>query len=376
MLSISRILFLFLCFSNVLFSAELPIPDKDQTFKLVSPPLPKAIDQKEIECDLIQQAKPSEKSSFSDNELAEMEMVFKSAPKDAQNIVKHLQDPNYFKGHKDYRSAYFVGEPGCGKTTMAKAIAYQMSKQGWTYKIISSTQLLRSDRNNTSIQLEKELEAAAASTKPILIIIDELNRLLENTDSKNHDTDSTTTTLWTFLDRESENEKIFLIGTMNRIDKLPKPFKNRMSSDYIEFSYITDPEIQQKTLRQYFLATELKLDPEVTDDFLKTELGKMRACSGRNLKKICWITYKIQRRKEDGPILPIKKSSIIEAINEFVERNEKIGYNKTEETDEERQERYHSTSTKLQVASLIIQACYIAPQIVEKIKKSLIIICF
>jgi len=356
MLSIFRIFFSLLCISNVLFSAE------SERNSLPAKKIPSIIAPQQIA-----ENPSTKKNDFSEDEIAEMEMVFESSPKDAQNIVKHLQDPNYYNGYKNYRSAYFVGEPGCGKTTMAKAIAYKMAKKGWEHKIISSTQLLRVNRNSTSIQLEKELEEAAASTNPTLIIIDELNRLLEHTDSKHHDTDATATALWTFLDRESKNENIFLIGTMNHIDKLPKPFKSRMDSDYIKFFYISDPDMQQKTLRKYFAKTELKLDAEVTDDFLRTEFEKMGPCSGRILKKISWMTSKIQRRQEDGPIPPIKKSGIKEAMNELIERNEEMGYNKSEETDEERQERYHNTSTNLQTASLVMQALHIAPQIIAKI---------
>lgn len=348
MLSISQIFFSLLCISNISFLSGLPTADKDQIPKVISPSPSKPIDQKAITPNSPQLAESPKKNGFSEDEIAEMEMVFESSPKDAQNIVKHLEDPNYYNGYKNYRSAYFVGEPGCGKTTMAKAIAYKMAKKGWKHKIISSTQLLRSNRNSTSIQLEKELEEAAASTNPTLIIIDELNRLLEHTDSKHHDTDSTATALWTFLDRESENENIFLIGTMNRIDKLPKPFKSRMDADYIKFFYISDPDMQQKTLRKYFAKTKLKLDAEVTDDFLRTEFGKMGPCSGRILKKISWMTSKIQRREKDGSITSIKKSDIKEAINELIERNEEMGYNKSEETDEERQERHHRENLQLQ----------------------------
>ena len=76
---------------------------------------------------------------FSEIDIEEMKLVFKTSPKEAQFIIKYLQNPTFFELTQDYRSATFVGEPGSGKTTMAKAIAYHMSLQGWEYKFLSST---------------------------------------------------------------------------------------------------------------------------------------------------------------------------------------------------------------------------------------------
>src|SRR5579871_5874826 len=99
-----------------------------------------------------------QEDDLSKEEIDELELVFEHSPKRAQAIVKHLQDPHYFPHNRDYRSAYFVGEPGSGKTTMARAIVYKMSKKGWNHKFIGSTELLGEYRNQTAIRLEKELE--------------------------------------------------------------------------------------------------------------------------------------------------------------------------------------------------------------------------
>src|SRR5690606_2330483 len=101
--------------------------------------------------------------TFSKEEIEEMKMVFEYSPLEAKEILKHLQDPTYFPNNEDYRSVMFVGEPGSGKTTMAKALAYYMAAQGWDYKFLSSTAFFGEYRNQTAIKLAKELEMIEAS---------------------------------------------------------------------------------------------------------------------------------------------------------------------------------------------------------------------
>ncbi len=286
----------------------------------------------------------------SEAEVAEMELVLESSPIEAQCIIKHLQDPTYFPGNEDYRSALFVGEPGSGKTTTAKAIAYNMSKHGWESKFLSSTSLIGTYRNQTALHLHQELEATASLHKPTIIIIDELNRLLEHTDSKHHDTDATATALWTFLDKHSNNKNIFFIGTMNRANKLPKPFKDRIIFDYIQFPLITDTGTKRNIIRKNLTIKKINLDLEVTDEFLCKELERMGSCSGRNLKKIAGTMCRMQKISDPNATSPliIKKASIIKAINEYVRRKEELQYDIEDETDEQRQERHHAESINLQ----------------------------
>lgn len=193
-------------------------------------------------------------------EIAELELVFEHSSKKAQVIVNHLTDCDYFPYNGDYRSAYFVGEPGSGKTTMARAIAYKMSKQGWDYKFIGSTELLGEYRNQTARQLKKELQKVVASKKPTIVVIDGLHRLLENTESKHHDTDMAATALWLFLDKQRNNENFFLIGTMNRITKLPKPFKDRILIDVIKFPSIDDAKVKNLLFRQTITSYNMSFD--------------------------------------------------------------------------------------------------------------------
>lgn len=298
-----------------------------------------------------------EQGIFNNIEIEEMILVFASSPQAAQCIINHLQDPTYFPNSKSYRSAIFVGEPGSGKTTTAMAIAYKMAQEGWEYKFISSMSLLGEHRNQTAILLQKELAAIEKSGKPTILIIDELNRLLENSDSKHHDTDSTSTVLWTFLDRQNGNGKFFLIGTMNRVDKLPKPYKDRILFDFIEFPPITDSPLKTEIIRKNLNTQNIFIDAEVTDDFLKKELEKLGPCSGRSLQKLSIEIGKIGRmnQQQKSSVIIVKKAFITQAINEHINRKISIKYDALQETDEERQNRYHRENQAAQERHFIQQ---------------------
>lgn len=296
----------------------------------------------------IPQDTPNQKDDFfSEEDIEEMELVFESSPEKAQDIVKYLQDPTYFPSGVDFRSAFFVGEPGSGKTITANAIAYKMAQEGWEYKIIPSTSFLGTYRNQTAIQLRRELEIVAASNKPTVLVIDELHRLLENANSKNHDTDATSTVLWTFLDKQKNNKNFFFIGTMNRANKLPKPFKDRMFSGYIPFPLTTDSQFKNKVLRRNLTSSDTYLDTDVNDVFLDKELEKLGPCSGRNLKLISHNILMMHKGNKEKPLL-IKKEPIIRAIAEYIRDKSEMEYNIEDETDEERQERHHKENMALQ----------------------------
>jgi len=294
---------------------------------------------------------------FSEIDIEEMKLVFKTSPKEAQFIIQYLQNPTLFQLSQDYRSATFVGEPGTGKTTTAKAIAYEMSKQGWECKFLSSTSLLGEHRNQTSIALQKELKAIEASKKPTILIIDELNRLLENSDSKHHDTDTVATALWTFLDKHRDNKNFFFIGTMNRANKLPKAYKSRILLDYIEFPLVSNSKYKNQFIRRELTSKNTQLETEITDAFLDKELEKMKICSDRDLKNLSNAIYKRSFMTETIPVhdkMIIKKATIEHVINHYVQAKIKLDYDSEEETDEERQNRHHKENLDMQ-QSLFVQ---------------------
>ncbi|HSC25227.1 MAG TPA: AAA family ATPase [Candidatus Babeliales bacterium] len=326
---------------------------------LYAPEVPEEIRKKIID-EISQQqqnSNPKKTESFTEKDIEEMEFVFEASPEEAQCIVNYLYDPNYFPGVKEYRSVFFVGEPGTGKSVTAKAIAHKMCQKGWEYKFLSSTSFLREYRNQTAIQLQKELEKIESSNKPTILIIDEIHRLLENTESKHHDTDATATALWTFLDRQKNNNNFFLIGTMNRIHKLPKPVKSRILSDFIEFPLMTDPIKKNNILRRNLSTQNSQINTEITESFLIKELEKINPYSGRDLEKLSkeiLVQSKLNSRNQPYPIT-ITQNNISQGMNSYLRKRTIIQYDIEEETDDERQERHHKETLEMHEKHFIQQ---------------------
>lgn len=297
-----------------------------------------------------QPAQPiTQQPPFDDLETKELEFIFISSPKEAQWIVNHLQDPSYFPLNQDYRFAIFVGDPGTGKTAMARAIASKMVQYNWEYRFLPSTSFLKEHRNQTAIQLQQEFETIKKSKTPTILIIDELNLLMENTESKHHDTDTTATTLWTFLDEQKGNKDFFFIGTMNRANKLPKAFKSRIILNCIKFPLVSNPIFKTDFIRRNLTTKTTKLDTEVTNEFLDQELKKMGNCSERDLKNLLLTicrTSKMTSPTSPYPII-IKKVVITAAIDQYIKNKFELDYNFEEETDDQRQNRHHQENINM-----------------------------
>lgn len=294
---------------------------------------------------------------LSKERLDEMAYVFSQAPEEAQMIVNHLKDPTYFED-EEYRSAIFVGEPGTGKTTTALAIGHKMMvESGWKYKMLDCGAFLGKFRNQTAIKLRQYLRSIIALRVPIILIIDELNRLLEHAQSEHHDTDTTSSVLWTFLDAQSGNNQFFFIGTMNAITKLPKPYKDRILFEYITFAGITDDLKRAQALRYYLTRGKAQLDAAITDQVLVELLKDVNNSSGRLLKRMAGLIKRLYRKgKQQGSeVMLITETLIKQAAKEFAKRKKAIEYNHEEETEAQRQERLHKKTLDLQEKHFVQQ---------------------
>jgi len=285
---------------------------------------------------------------FEREDIDELEKIYKAAHVDIHYIVKHLKDKDLLKDGA-YRSSFFIGVQGSGKSTIAKAIAYKMhQKKEWKNQFIVSSDFFQRYRNQTAISLREILNKINQSSTPQILIIDELNRLLDHAESKEHDSDSTSTTLWTFLDKQNNRHHFFFIGIMNSAENLPIQVKDRMGGKMIYFDYITDKNIKIQMFKNILNNKNKELHHNIDDNYLDQQLSKLPTCSARNIANLILDITKIffRERPKKGSII-FQKRHIEEAINVYLYLQEKNKYYKITETSEERQERHHKENKQM-----------------------------
>lgn len=267
------------------------------------------------------------------------EQIFDSSSQEIKNIVSHLKDPNFLKNNM-YRYAIFVGEPGTGKTETAKAIAYKMEQYGWKTLYITSGDVVGDKRNQTTVRLRQELTSAQMQSKALIVIIDELNELLEHSENEHYDTSTTSKFLWGFLDSQRNNPNFFMIGTMNRDTKLPQPLKSRIIASRIEFHTQINPDVKRTILHSYLTSGGVRLENEVSSQFLDEIITKCTQCSFRDLEMIALKSRLIYlKHNYASNDIVLDKSHVEYALKEYHDAKIAMGYNDKEETEEERQER-------------------------------------
>jgi len=216
--------------------------------------------------------------------IKDLEMVLESAPDDAKWIVKDLIN-KYIPDDCFSSASFLIGNHGIGKTVLAKAIAYKVcSASNWSYEYISSREFMGEYRNQTGVCLRSYLKQIVARKQPIILIIDQLNKILEYTNCSSDDTAFASSLICNFLDDQKCNKNIFFIGIMDRGTKIDQRLKSRMLLHCIRMDEPINPELKRIIFTSKLINDCTKLHPEVTHEWLTQFLENALVITGRNFR--------------------------------------------------------------------------------------------
>lgn len=273
--------------------------------------------------------------------MEELKMVYAQSPQEVKELVEHLKDPNYWC-NPAARASILYGPPGTGKSTLAKAIAQQA---GWELHFFTPDNIIAKDRNATGERLGSLLNDVVNKREAgSLVVLDEMNRLLENYSDSKYDTADTASVLWTFLDRQEGNHSFYLIGTMNTIDKLPPQIVSRFYSSFIEITTPTDINLRKDIFLYKLLQGNaeppakkvIELDKMATE-YLPTVLKATSSLSQRDLLELAFSVKKITRAAtEKGKMMIVSKKHLEQAKDKLDAITKKTKYGEKPVSDEER----------------------------------------
>ena len=126
----------------------------------------------------------------------------------------------------DSEGILLFGPPGTGKSLLAKSAA-ALSTKCTVFKVSSADLIVK--WVGESEQNVAFLFAIAAENAPAIIIIDEIESLCQNRQSKTESEGSARRVATTFLDKMTEHNNVCIIGTTNLPWQLDPAFVRRFS---------------------------------------------------------------------------------------------------------------------------------------------------
>jgi cell division protease FtsH len=209
-------------------------------------------------------------------------------PAEVADIMEFLHNPEPFHrfGVKMPKGVLFVGPPGTGKTSMARAIARE---SGAEFITVSGSEFVNMyvgvGASNVRKLFEKARNSIRAGAKSVIIFIDEIDALGTRAGTENSggasEYNQTLNQLLTEMDGFKREENILVIAATNREDVLDEALLRPGRFDRRAYFHLPEVEDRMKILKQY--CKNRPIDEAVNfDELAKKSYGM----SGADLKNI------------------------------------------------------------------------------------------
>ncbi len=195
------------------------------------------------------------------------EESMQNMPDEVKAVFDVLNNPNAGKATSPYRLLGLVGPTGSGKSVLAKSIARALGKN---YLFVPAPALAKHYKNHTSESIRSLFDHLQTYQELPILILDEVNKLVDDHKKDGSDSDMSATALWEGIDDcIDENPDLIIIATSNDFKNMPEQLQNRFSGHTYDVPYkpLNKDRIQfaVKAHTDYTLASRCEEDPFFTN---------------------------------------------------------------------------------------------------------------
>jgi hypothetical protein len=123
-----------------------------------------------------------------------------------------------------------VGPPGCGKSSMAQAIAYGTGR----HAVLMEAPFIANEYKNSGPQnILRLLNEVVKIKLNCVIILDEINVLFKSNQGPANPDTGLLEALWLFLDECAKHTNIFFVATCNDLKNIPPALKSRFEGEIV-----------------------------------------------------------------------------------------------------------------------------------------------
>lgn len=269
------------------------------------------------------------KTSFKD--VAGLE----GAKEEIQEIVDFLKNPEKYTslGGKIPKGALLVGQPGTGKTLLAKAVAGEAKVPFFSLSGSDFVEMFV----GVGASRVRDLFKQAKEKSPSIIFIDEIDAIgrargKNNFSGSNDERENTLNQLLTEMDGFGTNTNVIVLAATNRADVLDKALMRAGRFD--RQIYVDLPDVRErKEIFEVHLRPLKKIEDELDVDFLAKQTPGF---SGADIANMCNEAALIAARKGNKVV---GKQDFLDAVDRIVGGLEKK--NKIITPDEKRAIAFH-----------------------------------
>lgn len=248
------------------------------------------------------------KTSFKD--VAGLE----GAKEEIQEIVDFLKNPEKYTslGGKIPKGALLVGQPGTGKTLLAKAVAGEAKVPFFSLSGSDFVEMFV----GVGASRVRDLFKQAKEKSPAIIFIDEIDAIgrargKNNFSGSNDERENTLNQLLTEMDGFGTNTNVIVLAATNRADVLDKALMRAGRFD--RQIYVDLPDVRErKEIFEVHLRPLKKIDDELDVEFLAKQTPGF---SGADIANMCNEAALIAARKGNKAV---GKQDFLDAVDRIV----------------------------------------------------------